>query len=173
MTDTRTPGPAPMFSSNTGDWYTPLEIVEAVRDLFDGRIDLDPPPADVEWFPGTTRPSWLISVTAAAAADAIDGAPATTVAGADPGYNNKNAQRVVVTINGGGDADGATQRDAAKIAEAAGYGAVARSRIDLRRAGQGGGDDHAAEIQLGIDADRNGRGGRVLLGRGGLARRRA
>ena len=42
MTDTRTPGPAPMFSSNTGDWYTPPEIVEAVRDLFDGRIDLDP-----------------------------------------------------------------------------------------------------------------------------------
>jgi hypothetical protein len=39
---TRTPGPAPMFSSNTGDWYTPPEIVEAVRDLFDGRIDLDP-----------------------------------------------------------------------------------------------------------------------------------
>ncbi|MFA7121436.1 MAG: DNA N-6-adenine-methyltransferase [Bacilli bacterium] len=39
---TRTPGPAPMFSSNTGDWYTPPEIVEAVRDLFGGRIDLDP-----------------------------------------------------------------------------------------------------------------------------------
>ena len=38
---TRTPGPAPMFSSNTGDWYTPPEIVEAVRDLF-GIIDLDP-----------------------------------------------------------------------------------------------------------------------------------
>lgn len=39
---TRTPGPAPMFTSSTGDWYTPPEIVEAVRDLFDGRIDLDP-----------------------------------------------------------------------------------------------------------------------------------
>lgn len=39
---TRTPGPAPMFSSNTGDWHTPPEIVEAVRDLFGGRIDLDP-----------------------------------------------------------------------------------------------------------------------------------
>ena len=38
---TRTPGPAPMFSSNTGDWYTPPEIVEAVRELF-GIIDLDP-----------------------------------------------------------------------------------------------------------------------------------
>jgi len=39
---TRTPGPAVMFTSTTGDWYTPPEIVEAVRDLFDGRIDLDP-----------------------------------------------------------------------------------------------------------------------------------
>jgi hypothetical protein len=38
---TRTPGPASMFSSNTGDWHTPPEIVEAVRDLF-GIIDLDP-----------------------------------------------------------------------------------------------------------------------------------
>jgi len=38
---TRTPGPAPMFTSNTGDWYTPPEIVEAVRELF-GIIDLDP-----------------------------------------------------------------------------------------------------------------------------------
>jgi len=31
-----------MFTSNTGDWHTPPEIVGAVRDLFDGRIDLDP-----------------------------------------------------------------------------------------------------------------------------------
>jgi len=31
-----------MFTSSTGDWYTPPEIVEAVRELFDGRIDLDP-----------------------------------------------------------------------------------------------------------------------------------
>ncbi|MDR9817703.1 MAG: DNA N-6-adenine-methyltransferase [Candidatus Methanoculleus thermohydrogenotrophicum] len=38
---TRTPGPAPMFTSSTGDWYTPPEIVEAVRELF-GIIDLDP-----------------------------------------------------------------------------------------------------------------------------------
>jgi phage N-6-adenine-methyltransferase len=38
---TRTPGPAPMFSSNTGDWHTPPEIIEAVRELF-GIIDLDP-----------------------------------------------------------------------------------------------------------------------------------
>ena len=39
---TRTPGPAPMFSSNTGDWHTPPKIIEAVRELFDSRIDLDP-----------------------------------------------------------------------------------------------------------------------------------
>ena len=38
----RTPGPAPMFSSNTDDWHTPPAIIEAVRELFDGRIDLDP-----------------------------------------------------------------------------------------------------------------------------------
>ena len=68
--------------------------------------DLDPPPPDVEWFPGTTKPSWLISVTAAAAPDVVEGAPTTTTA-SDPGYTNKNAQRVVVTINGGGDAEGA------------------------------------------------------------------
>ncbi len=66
--------------------------------------NLDPPPADVEWFAGTTRPTWIIAVAQAAAADAIDGAgPVTT----DPGYQNKNAQRVVVTINGGGDSEGA------------------------------------------------------------------
>lgn len=40
-TATRTPGPAAMFSSNTDDWHTPPAIIEAVRDLFDGRIDLD------------------------------------------------------------------------------------------------------------------------------------
>lgn len=67
--------------------------------------ELEAPPADIEWFPGTTRPSWIISVTAAAAPDQLD--TATTVA-ADPGYTNKNAQRVVVTINGGGDVDGNT-----------------------------------------------------------------
>ncbi len=68
--------------------------------------DLEPPPPDVEWFAGTTKPSWLISVSAAGAADEVEGATTTTVA-SDPGYTNKNAQRVVVTINGGGDAAGA------------------------------------------------------------------
>ncbi len=65
--------------------------------------NLESPPPGVEWFPGITKPSWVISVTQAAAPDAIEG-PSTPV---DPGYNNKNAQRVVVTINGGGDASGA------------------------------------------------------------------
>jgi len=31
-----------MFSSNTDDWHTPPAIIEAVRELFDGLIDLDP-----------------------------------------------------------------------------------------------------------------------------------
>ncbi|NLB00624.1 MAG: adenine methyltransferase [Methanomicrobiales archaeon] len=38
----RTPGPAAMFTSKTPEWYTPPEIIEAVRDLFGGMIDLDP-----------------------------------------------------------------------------------------------------------------------------------
>jgi hypothetical protein len=68
--------------------------------------ELDAPPADVEWFPGVTRPDWIISVTQAASADAID-SPDLVPVEADPGFNNKNAQRVVVTINGGGDVAGA------------------------------------------------------------------
>lgn len=45
MTDTsetRTPGPRAMFTSNTPEWYTPPEIIKAVRELFGGTIDLDP-----------------------------------------------------------------------------------------------------------------------------------
>lgn len=69
--------------------------------------NLDAPPADVEWFPGTTRPSWIISVTQASAADAVEGPITTQPVTSDAGFTNKNAQRVVVTINGGGDSDGA------------------------------------------------------------------
>ena len=66
--------------------------------------DLEQPPADVEFFPGQTSPSWIIAVTQAAAPEQIDdAAPVVT----EPGFRNKNAQRVVVTINGGGDASGA------------------------------------------------------------------
>lgn len=39
---TRTPGPAAMFSSDSVEWYTPPKIIEAVRELFGGTIDLDP-----------------------------------------------------------------------------------------------------------------------------------
>jgi len=42
VSDTRTPGPAAMFSSDSPEWYTPPGIIDAVRELFDGRIDLDP-----------------------------------------------------------------------------------------------------------------------------------
>jgi phage N-6-adenine-methyltransferase len=37
-----TPGPAAMFSSDSVEWYTPPKIIEAVRELFGGTIDLDP-----------------------------------------------------------------------------------------------------------------------------------
>ncbi|MCX6521530.1 MAG: hypothetical protein NTZ21_12780 [Actinobacteria bacterium] len=69
--------------------------------------NLDSPPPDVEWFPGTTRPTWIISVTQASAADAVDGPITTQPVTSDAGFTNKNAQRVVVTINGGGDVAGA------------------------------------------------------------------
>ncbi|MCU1361879.1 MAG: hypothetical protein JWN99_3168 [Ilumatobacteraceae bacterium] len=65
---------------------------------------LDPPPAGVTWTPGTTPPSWIMTVSQAAAAnDTSSASQAVTV---DPGLKNKNAQRVVVTVNGGGDAAG-------------------------------------------------------------------
>ena len=38
----RTPGPASLFTSKTPEWFTPPEILEAVGELFDGQIDLDP-----------------------------------------------------------------------------------------------------------------------------------
>lgn len=68
--------------------------------------DLEPPPAGTEWIPGVTSPSWIMTVSQAAAPDDTSG-PGDTVPAADPGLRNKNAQRVVVTINGGGDVAGA------------------------------------------------------------------
>ena len=66
--------------------------------------NLEAPPAGFTFVPGTTSPSWVVSVTQAAAPeDTGSGTGPVT----DPGYNNKNAQRVVVTINGGGDIAGA------------------------------------------------------------------
>lgn len=37
-----TPGPKAMYSSGKQEWYTPPVIIEAVRALFGGEIDLDP-----------------------------------------------------------------------------------------------------------------------------------
>ena len=68
--------------------------------------NLDPPPGGIVWIPGTTPPSWIMTVSQAAAADDISG-PNVTAPPVDPGLRNKNAQRVVVTINGGGDVAGA------------------------------------------------------------------
>ncbi|MGD9996369.1 MAG: VWA domain-containing protein [Ilumatobacteraceae bacterium] len=67
--------------------------------------DLEPPPGGTDWIPGVTAPTWIMTVSQAAAADDTSG-PGDTVP-VDPGLKNKNAQRVVVTINGGGDAAGA------------------------------------------------------------------
>jgi hypothetical protein len=67
--------------------------------------DLDPPPGGFTWVPGVTAPSWLITVSQAGAAD--DTTDASGTVEVDPGLKNKNAQRVVVSINGGGDAAGA------------------------------------------------------------------
>ena len=66
--------------------------------------DLIPPPAGTAWIPGVTKPSWVLTVSNALAADDVSG-PGATVA--DPGLDSKNARRVVVTINGGGDVAGA------------------------------------------------------------------
>ncbi|MFM2070955.1 MAG: hypothetical protein RLZZ623_1218, partial [Actinomycetota bacterium] len=66
--------------------------------------DLDPPPPGTDWIPGTTVPTWVMTVSNALAANDTSG-PSVTVA--DPGLDSKNARRVIVTINGGGDVAGA------------------------------------------------------------------
>jgi prepilin-type N-terminal cleavage/methylation domain-containing protein len=65
--------------------------------------ELDPPPPGVTWVPGTTAPDWVIKVTSALAADDTSSVTADVT---DPGLSTKNARRVLVTINGGGDVEG-------------------------------------------------------------------
>jgi prepilin-type N-terminal cleavage/methylation domain-containing protein len=65
--------------------------------------DLEPPPPGFAWVSGVSSPTWIMTVSQAFAANCADEALCTV----DPGLKNKNAQRVVVTINGGGDAAGA------------------------------------------------------------------
>lgn len=67
--------------------------------------DLDPPPDDVIWSAGVTVPSWVLQVSVPLAPD-DPGNTGTTVA-PDPTAQTKNAQRVVVYIDGGGDGVGA------------------------------------------------------------------
>jgi hypothetical protein len=63
--------------------------------------NLTPPPANVTFVPGVTKADWIITVSKATdpADQTINTIPATVT---DPGFTNKNGQRVVVTINGGG-----------------------------------------------------------------------
>ena len=63
---------------------------------------LDAPPGLFE--PGISTPTWVIEVSQALDPASIDPSDTTPV---DPTLKNKNGQRVVVTINGGGDAGGA------------------------------------------------------------------
>ncbi len=65
--------------------------------------DLDSPPPGVTWTPGVTAPTWVLEVS-----DPMGPAdPTGTTVPFDPSAPNKNAQRVIVTVNGGGDAVGA------------------------------------------------------------------
>ena len=68
--------------------------------------NLDPPPPGVPFEPGRDSPSWIITVSNALPPEDTTG-PGDTVPVADPGLKNKNGQRVVVTINGGGASAGA------------------------------------------------------------------
>ena len=66
--------------------------------------DLDGPPPGITFNPGETSPTWVIKVTSALAATDTSAADAAIT---DPGLTTKNARRVLVTINGGGDVAGA------------------------------------------------------------------
>ncbi|HEY7626464.1 MAG TPA: vWA domain-containing protein [Ilumatobacteraceae bacterium] len=67
--------------------------------------NLDGPPAGQAFVPGVSTPSWVIQVSQALD-PASTGAPDETIP-PDPTLKNKNGQRIVVTINGGGDFAGA------------------------------------------------------------------
>ena len=68
--------------------------------------NLESPPAGMTFRPGIDSPSWVITVSNALAPDDTSG-PDATIPPPDPGLKNKNGQRVVVTINGGGTIAGA------------------------------------------------------------------
>jgi prepilin-type N-terminal cleavage/methylation domain-containing protein len=62
--------------------------------------ELAPPPAGTPWVPGVTRPFWVIEISQPLAAAATSEDELAV-------GNTKNAKRVIVTINGGGNAAGA------------------------------------------------------------------
>ena len=67
--------------------------------------DLDPPPLNTPYIVGVTKPTWIMVVSQAL--DPGDTSGSTPAPVDDPTFKNKNGQRVVVTINGGGDVAGA------------------------------------------------------------------
>ena len=67
--------------------------------------DLDAPPVSVQYDVGHTRPTWIMVVSQAL--DPGDLTGTTPIPSDDPTFKNKNGQRVIVTINGGGDVAGA------------------------------------------------------------------
>ncbi len=67
--------------------------------------NLDGPPAGQTFVPGTSTPTWVIQVSQAL--DPASTGSTTDTTPIDPTLKNKNGQRVVVTINGGGDVAGA------------------------------------------------------------------
>ncbi len=67
--------------------------------------DLDPPPISANYIVGQTPPTWIMVVSQAL--DPADTTGSTPIPSDDPTFKNKNGQRVVVTINGGGDVAGA------------------------------------------------------------------
>ena len=67
--------------------------------------DLDAPPIGTFYDVGHTAPTWIMVVSQAL--DPSDTTGSTPIPSDDPTFKNKNGQRVVVTINGGGDAAGA------------------------------------------------------------------
>jgi prepilin-type N-terminal cleavage/methylation domain-containing protein len=68
--------------------------------------DVPAPPPGQTWEPGVTSPVWVIVVRLALDPSQVDEDPDDTVP-ADPTYYTKNGRRVSVTINGGGDVEGA------------------------------------------------------------------
>ena len=66
--------------------------------------DLPGPPVGQTWIPGVTAPTWVVVVNAATDPGSAD--PNATIPN-DPTYQPKNAHKVTVTINGGGDVAGA------------------------------------------------------------------